>query len=267
MNPPPKALTIAGSDSGGGAGIQADLKTFFAHGVYGSSVLTALTAQNSLSVTGVHAVPPDFVAAQFRAVMSDIGPTAAKTGMLANKSIIQGVVESLQEFPIPSLVVDPVMVATSGDLLLEPLAVETYRTELIPLARIVTPNLPEAEALSGMKIHGEAEMREAAKRILAMGARAVLVKGGHFTNSSQSDDLLLDEAGYKVFSAPRIASPNTHGSGCTLSAAIAAQLALGSGLHNAVMLAKEYVTGAIANSYQVGAGHGPLNHAWRMKTS
>lgn len=260
----PKALTIAGSDSGGGAGIQADLKTFFAHGVYGSSVITALTAQNSVGVTGVHGAPPDFVAAQMRAVMSDIGSAAAKTGMLANAAIIHAVVEMLGEFPIPNLVVDPVMVATSGDHLLEPDAVDAYRKLLVPLARVVTPNIAEAEALTGIKIAGEDDMHMAAEAIVAMGARAALIKGGHLADAEWSNDVLLDAGEFEIFTTRRVASANTHGSGCTLSAAIAAQLALGRELHDAVGMAKEFVTGAIKNSYAVGAGPGPLNHAWRL---
>ena len=257
----PKAMTIAGSDSGGGAGIQADLKTFAALGVYGTSVLTAITAQNTLGVTGVHEVPVDMVAAQIEAVIGDIGADAVKTGMLSSTDIIETVARELAHFRVDRLVVDPVMVAKSGDRLLREEAVDAMRRSLLPLATVVTPNIPEAETLADVRIESGEDARRAADRIVSMGAKAVVVKGGHL--SGPSVDLFYDGQEFREFNAPRIETRNTHGTGCTFASAIAAGLAKGMGVVEAVALAKEYVTEAIRRSFDVGQGHGPLNHFYK----
>ena len=262
VTPVPKAMTIAGSDSGGGAGIQADLKTFAALGVYGTSVLTAITAQNTLGVTAVHEVPIDLVAAQIDAVLTDIGAGAVKTGMLASNSIIECVASKLEQHPVSWLVVDPVMVAKSGDPLLRDDAVDTLRVRLVPLASVITPNIPEAETLTGFKITTDAEVRRAAKEIIAMGAKSVVVKGGH--REGPATDLFYDGCCFQEFSAPRIETPNTHGTGCTFASAIAAGLARNMSVIDAAALAKEYVTEAIRRSFAVGQGHGPLNHFYKL---
>jgi hydroxymethylpyrimidine/phosphomethylpyrimidine kinase len=254
----PRALTIAGSDSGGGAGIQADLKTFSAFRVYGTSVITAVTAQNSMGVQGVENLPPAFVARQLRSVLDDFGADAAKCGMLSTAPIIEAIAGVLAERPIPNLVVDPVMVAKSGDALLRPDAVKALITRILPLALVVTPNLPEAEALTGLPVSDRASMEEAARRIGALGPRHVLVKGGHLKGDAV--DLLWDGRAFQEFSAPRVDSPNTHGTGCTLSAAIAAGLALGYPLSEAITRAKAYVTRAIREGFQAGRGVGQLRH-------
>ncbi len=254
----PRALTIAGSDSGGGAGIQADLKTFSAFRVFGMSVITAVTAQNSLGVQGIENLPPAFVARQLRSVLSDFGADAAKCGMLSTAPIIDAVAEVLAECPIPHLVVDPVMVAKSGDPLLRPDARQALVGRILPLALVVTPNLPEAEALSGIPVTGREAMEEAARRIHALGPRHVLVKGGHLPGDAV--DLLWDGSAFTAFSAPRVDSPNTHGTGCTFSAAIAAGLALGQSPIEAVRRAKAYVTRAIQEGFQAGRGVGQLRH-------
>src|SRR5918993_1072501 len=221
-----RALTIAGSDSGGGAGIQADLKTFAAHGVYGTSAITALTAQNTLGVSAVHAVPAEFVTAQIEAVAEDLGCDAVKTGMLATAAIVEAVVAAIEELELPNLVVDPVMVAKGGDRLLDEDAVHAVRTALLRHARVVTPNIPEAEELAEMSIRNVADMSEAARRIRKFGPAAVLVKGGHLTGDTITD-LLMDDAGVIEMSGPRVSGRHTHGTGCTLAAAIAARLARG----------------------------------------
>jgi hydroxymethylpyrimidine/phosphomethylpyrimidine kinase len=254
----PKALTIAGSDSGGGAGIQADLKTFSAFRVFGMSVITAVTAQNSLGVQGVESLPPAFVAQQLRSVLSDFGADAAKCGMLATAPIIEAVAATLAEHPIEKLVVDPVMVAKSGDALLRPDAVRSLIERILPLALVVTPNLPEAEALAGIPVSDRKEMEEAARRIHALGPRYVLVKGGHLKGDAV--DLLWNGRELRAFSAPRVDSPNTHGTGCTFSAAIAAGLARGQAIPDAIREAKAYVTKAIAEGFQGGRGVGQLRH-------
>lgn len=259
---PPVALTIAGSDSGGGAGIQADLKTFSALGVYGCSALTALTAQNTRGVQAVHPVPPEFVGDQLRSVLSDFPVAAAKTGMLANAGIIRALLDTLNEFEPLALVVDPVMLATSGDRLLEREAEALLIHELLPRAALITPNLPEAAALLGEGIARTREDRwRQAERLLALGPRAVLLKGGHGTGP-EAEDLLLSAELSEVFSRPRLDTPNTHGSGCTLAAAITAGLARGLSLPAAVGEAKRYVQGALAAGarWKLGAGSGPLNH-------
>jgi hydroxymethylpyrimidine/phosphomethylpyrimidine kinase len=257
----PIALSIAGSDPSGGAGIQADLKTFSALGVYGAAVLAALTAQNTRGVTGVQAVPPTFVRAQMDAVFDDLAVGAVKTGMLADAPLVEAVAGGLAGRAMP-VVVDPVMIATSGDRLLAPDAVEAVRRRLLPLARVVTPNLPEAAALlDTTEATDEAAMAAQARAILAFGPSAVLLKGGH-GHSSEAVDLLVDAEGVHRFAAPRIATRNTHGTGCTLSSAIAAGLARGLALTQAVAAAKTYVTGAIAaaDTLGVGHGHGPVHH-------
>jgi hydroxymethylpyrimidine/phosphomethylpyrimidine kinase len=258
-----RALTIAGSDSGGGAGIQADLKTFSAFRVFGMSAITAVTAQNSLGVQGVVNLPPEFVAGQMRSVLSDFGADAAKCGMLSTAPIIEAVADTLAEWPIERLVVDPVMVAKSGDALLEPQAREALIRRILPLALVVTPNLPEAEALTGMPVTTRVDMEEAARRIHAFGPRHVLVKGGHLADDAV--DILWDGRTTTAFAGRRIASSNTHGTGCTFSAAIAAGLARGRPLAEAVREAKAYVTAAIREGFAAGRGVGQLRHfveAW-----
>ena len=254
----PKALTIAGSDSGGGAGIQADLKTFSAFQVFGMSVLTAITAQNSVGVHGVENLPPEFVARQIDAVLSDFGADAVKIGMLSTSSIVARVAERLRAFKQERIVVDPVMIAKAGDALLQPDAREALTRELLPLAYVVTPNLHEAAALAGIPVRTESDMEEAARRILALGPRHVLVKGGHLEDSAT--DLLWDGRSFTRFPGERLSSANTHGTGCTLSSAIAAGLARGVELEPAVRTAKAYVTVAIREGFQAGHGVGALRH-------
>jgi hydroxymethylpyrimidine/phosphomethylpyrimidine kinase len=260
------AVTIAGSDSGGGAGIQADLKTFSALGVYGASVIAALTAQNTRGVTAIHDVPADFIARQIDAVFSDLAVGAVKIGMLSQPAAIEAVAAGLQRHGARNIVLDPVMVATSGDRLLAPAAVETLRKRLIPLALVVTPNLPEAAVLLEAPVaRSEGEMRAQAERLLALGPRAVLIKGGHH-EGAESVDLLVEETRQTRLAATRVATKNTHGTGCTLSSAIAAGLARGLDLAAAVRTAKDYVTAAIgaADRLAIGSGHGPVHHfhAW-----
>jgi len=254
----PVALTIAGSDSGGGAGIQADLKTFAAFDVYGASVVTALTAQNTRGVKAIAAVEPAFVAAQIDAVLDDLDVGAVKTGMLLSAAVIDVVVDRLAARPPRHLVVDPVLVATSGEPLLEPAAIVRLRERLVPLATLVTPNLREAEALTGRPVTRSADLRDAARALLDLGARAVLVKGGHL--EGEALDLLDDGKSVRELSAPRIARPDAHGTGCTLSAAIAAGLARGLELGAAVVAAKRYVTHAIESASRVGQGAPALHH-------
>ena len=258
----PKAMTIAGSDSGGGAGIQADLKTFAALGVYGASTLTAITAQNTVGVTAVHEIPTDVIRAQIDAVLSDIGADAVKTGMLSSSAIIECVVEALKKHGVQQLVVDPVMVAKSGDSLLREDAVDSLRTRLLPLAAVVTPNIPEAEALTETKIVSGADVRRAAEAIVDMGARSVVVKGGH--REGPATDLFYDGSDFREFTAPRFDTVNTHGTGCTFASAVAAGLARGMAVTEAVALAKDYVTEAIRSSFPSGQGHGPLNHFYKL---
>jgi hydroxymethylpyrimidine/phosphomethylpyrimidine kinase len=259
---PRAALTIAGSDSGGGAGVQADLKTFAAFGVFGTSALTALTAQNTIGVQGIHAVPPDFVAAQIASVCDDIDVRAIKIGMLATVDIIMSVATALEARRAIPLVLDPVMVATSGDRLIAPDAVDALVRALLPRARCVTPNMHEAALLSGLPVaRTEDEMAAQGHMILMHGADTVLVKGGHGV-SGESVDLLVARTGITRFAAPRVDSGNTHGTGCSLSAAIAAGLALGHDLETAVRGAKSWLTGAIAaaRDQRIGRGHGPVHH-------
>ena len=254
----PKALTVAGSDSGGGAGIQADLKTFSAFRVFGMSALTAVTAQNSLGVTGVHDLPPEFVALQIDAVLGDFGADAVKLGMLSNAGIIRAVAARLSAHGQARIVLDPVMIAKSGAPLLQPDARTTLIEAVLPLAEVVTPNLHEASVLAGLPVATEADMEEAARRIHAQGPRHVLVKGGHLKESAT--DILFDGRGFTRFPAPRLDSNNTHGTGCTYSAAIAAGLALGVPLAAAIGEAKAYVTAAIREGFPCGRGVGVLRH-------
>jgi hydroxymethylpyrimidine/phosphomethylpyrimidine kinase len=261
----PIAATIAGSDSGGGAGIQADLKTFSALGVYGASVITALTAQNTKGVTGIHDVPPSFIAQQIDAVFSDLKVGATKIGMLSQAASIEAVAAGLARHHQDNIVLDPVMVATSGDRLMAPEAVDALRRVLIPRALIITPNLPEAAALLDTQLaEDEAVMRHQARRLLRLGAQAVLIKGGH-GRGAESVDLLIDADGDERLSAQRVQTPNTHGTGCTLSSAIAAGLAKGQALRDAVRAAKSYVSAAIAaaDTLAVGTGRGPVHHFHR----
>jgi hydroxymethylpyrimidine/phosphomethylpyrimidine kinase len=256
-------LTIAGSDSGGGAGIQADLKTFAALGCYGMSALTALTAQNTLGVTAIHPVPPAFVAQQIDAVLDDIGVDAVKIGMLHSADIIATVADRLRRHRVAHVVVDPVMVATSGDRLLRDDAVAALTSELLPLATVLTPNAPEAAMLLGRDALGTAAaLHDAARALAAMGPRAVLVKGGHIGGDHSVDVLCADGGEPEQLEAARVDTPNTHGTGCTLSAAIAAHLARGAPVRRSVALAKAYMTAAIqaGASYQLGRGHGPVHH-------
>ena len=258
MSNVPKAMTIAGSDSGAGAGIQADLKTFAALEVYGTSVITAVTAQNTYSVTEIHELPVDVVVAQIDAVMEDIGTDAVKTGMLSNSQIIGAVAERVKALSMPSLVVDPVMVAKSGDRLLKKEATRSLIEDLLPLATVVTPNIPETEALVGYTVESEDDIQKAAREIARMGVGSVVIKGGH--REGPAVDTLYYDGIFREFSSPRIESKNTHGTGCTFASAVAAYLARGRSVEQAVYHAKEYVTEAIRSAYSIGSGHGPVNH-------
>jgi hydroxymethylpyrimidine/phosphomethylpyrimidine kinase len=255
-------MTIAGSDSGGGAGIQADLKTFQALGVYGASTLTAITAQNTVGVRAVHEIPTDVIAAQIDAVVEDIGVDAAKTGMLSSAQIIATVADRVRHWRLERLVVDPVMVAKSGDRLLREDAIQALIHDLLPLALVLTPNLPEAEVLLGRGIDTEDEIRQAARDILDLGPRAVVMKGGHRTGDAT--DILYDGRAFHTFEAERVDTPNTHGTGCTFSAAIAAGLARGEDVLDAVEAAKHYVDEAIRRARPLGSGHGPVAHDWPL---
>ncbi len=255
----PVVLTIAGSDSGAGAGIQADLKTFAALGVYGVSVITAITAQNTVGVRAVQEVDPDVIAAQLDAVAEDFSIAALKTGMLSSAAIIQTVAAGLRRYALRPLVVDPVMIAKSGDRLLREDAVGTLRRTLLPLAHVVTPNIPEAEVLSGLTIRTHADRVAAGRAIMELGAHAVVIKGGH-SDEDPIVDLLVDGNGVQEFRAERIATASTHGTGCTFSAAIAAALGRGEDLATAVGEARAYLSIALAQAPGLGHGHGPLNH-------
>ena len=255
------ALTIAGSDSGGGAGVQADLKTFAAHGVYGTCVITAVTAQNSTGVSMFEAMSTDLVTAQIEAVMTDFGAAAAKTGMLANAAIVESVAAAVQDLDIPYLVVDPVMIAKSGHRLLDDNALGAMRAELLPRAFLVTPNIPEAEALSGLEIRTDEDRHEAARRIAALGPTAVLLKGGHLPDA-RIRDLLYEGHTFTEFVHERVPGSHTHGTGCTFSAALTAHLAHGRTLRDSIPLVQRYIAGAIRNAPHIGQGHGPMHHFW-----
>lgn len=260
-----RALTIAGSDSGGGAGVQADLKTFAALGCFGFSVITALTAQNTLGVSAISPVSADFVDRQLEAVLTDIGVDAVKIGMLNSPDIIRTVAENLQRYAVPNIVLDPVMIAKSGDRLLQEEAVQALAASLLPLAALITPNLPEAAVLLGRPIEREEEMEQAARDLALLGPAAVLLKGGHL-EGERSPDLLYQrqEDRLTYLDAVRVQTVNTHGTGCTLSSAIAAGLAHGLDLPEAVRRAKKYLTGALEKGacYRLGSGHGPVHHLW-----
>ena len=262
------ALTIAGSDSGAGAGIQADVKTFAAHGVFGATAVTAITAQNTLGIMAVAPIAADLVTAQIEAVVSDLGVHAAKTGMLANAAIVEAVAAAAAALEIPFLVVDPVLVSSSGDPLLDDEGLMAIKKELIARAHVVTPNVPEAEVLSGMAIRGRDDQREAAKRIFALGAAHVVITGGHVwgpASAGPSDrivDVVYDGEVFTDFAIERVAGRHTHGTGCAFSAALTAQLALGLSLREAIPLAQHYVAGAIRHAPGLGHGSGPMNHFW-----
>jgi hydroxymethylpyrimidine/phosphomethylpyrimidine kinase len=255
----PRALTIAGSDSGGGAGIQADLKTFTAFKVFGMSAITSITAQNTLGVFEVFDLPPETVQRQIDVICEDIGVSAAKTGMLSNENIISAVAESIVKNKIEKLVVDPVMRAKSGDPLLKPTAEKALIEKILPLALLITPNIPEAEALSGKRIKSIKDMREVAKCLMDYGPKNVLVKGGHL-DEKFAIDILYNGSEFYEFGADKIETKNTHGTGCTYSSAITSMLAWGKDLITSVDVAKRYVTEAIRQSFGIGKGHGPLNH-------
>lgn len=256
------ALTIAGSDCSGGAGIQADLKTMTMNGVYAMSVITALTAQNTTGVTAISKVTPQFLAQQIDMVFTDIRPDAVKIGMVSTSALIETIAERLHHYEAVNVVVDPVMVATSGSSLLEAEAVSTMKEKLLPMGRLVTPNIPEAEVLSGMRIHSEAAMEAAAKLISERYACSVLLKGGH--RIIDANDLLCTNGKMRWFHGQRIPNPNTHGTGCTLSSAIASNLAKGYDLETAIRSAKDYVSGALSSMLDLGQGSGPLNHAFEL---
>lgn len=259
------ALTIAGSDCSGGAGIQADLKTMITNGVYGMSAITALTAQNTTGVTGIMEVTPDFLGMQLDAVFQDIRPDAVKIGMVSSAKLIGVIAEKLSEYKAVNIVVDLVMVATSGSKLISENAIETLKKELLSAATVVTPNIPEAEILAKMEIKSEKDMITAAKIISETYACAVLCKGGHSLNDA--NDLLYVNGTYQWFYGQRIDNPNTHGTGCTLSSAICANLAKGYELKTAVERAKEYISGALASMLDLGSGSGPMNHGFELQSS
>lgn len=259
------ALTIAGSDSCGGAGIQADIKTMTANGVYAMSAVTALTAQNTMGVKGIMEVSPEFLGEQLDCIFTDIRPDAVKTGMVSSSELIHVIACKLKEYEAVNIVVDPVMIATSGARLISEDAVETLCTELLPLATLVTPNIPEAEVLSGMKISNEKDMIAAARAVGSRYGCAVLCKGGHQINDA--NDLLYRDGGYVWFRGRRIDNPNTHGTGCTLSSAIASNLAKGESLDESVRCAKNYISGALSAMLDLGHGSGPMNHAFAIEGS
>ena len=258
------ALTIAGSDSSGGAGIQADITTMSAHGVFAMTAITALTAQNTTGVTGIMEATPEFLAAQLDAVFTDIYPDAVKIGMVSSAQLIQVIAEKLEYYQAHHIVVDPVMVATSGSKLLQDEALDILKTKLLPLAEVTTPNIPEAEILADMKIENPADMETAAKIISETYHCAVLCKGGHDLNDA--NDLLYKDGESHWFKGRRINNPNTHGTGCTLSSAIASNLAKGEELESAVLHAKEYISGALAAMLDLGKGRGPMNHLFDLKS-
>lgn len=255
------AMTIAGSDSGGGAGIQADLKTFQEFGVFGTSAITAITSQNTLGVHGVFPIPTKDVATQIAAVLSDFQVNAVKTGMLFSAEIIVEVARVLRQYDTPTLVIDPVMIAKGGASLLQQEAITAMKEHLIPMATVITPNIPEAEVLAGLSIHTDADVELAANRILQLGAKAVVMKGGHRSNEEYAKDVVFVQNGPSfAVQSRRVQTKDTHGTGCTFSAAITAQLALGLSLEEAILEAKRFIQAAIASGLQLGQGHGPTNH-------
>ena len=257
------ALTIAGSDSSGGAGIQADIKTMSAHGIYAMSAITALTAQNTTGVYGILESDPDFLANQLDCIFTDIYTDAVKIGMVSSAALIEVIAQKLKQYHAKNIVVDPVMVATSGSRLIAEDAVEALKQNLLPIATVLTPNIPEAEVLSGLSISGSADMEAAAKQISEKYGCAVLCKGGH--NINDADDLLWENGSGRWFYGKRINNPNTHGTGCTLSSAIASNLAKGMTLERSVQRAKEYLSGALAAMLDLGKGQGPMNHLYALK--
>ena len=259
-----KVLTIAGSDCSGGAGIQADLKTMLANGCYGMSVITSLTAQNTTGVRAISNTEPEFLKAQIDSVFEDICPDAVKTGMIPSKELVEVIAERLKFYGVKNLVTDPVMVATSGADLATSESVKALKEKLLPLCTLVTPNIPETEVLTGMKIHTKDDMIAAAKKINQECGAAVLIKGGH--SESDCDDVLLADGEVKIFEMKKIDNPNTHGTGCTLSSAIACNLAKGMTISDAVQRAKDYITGAISAGLDLGNGKGPLDHGYDIKT-
>ena len=258
------ALTIAGSDSGGGAGIQADLKTFQELEVFGMSALTAVTAQNTQGVHGVHPIPPEFIAGQIDAVAIDIGVDALKTGMLFSADIIEVVAEKIKQYGWEKVIVDPVMIAKGGASLLQKEAVTAFKKHLLPLSFIITPNIPEAEELTGMEIKTEKDKLQAAKVLIDLGAKNVIIKGGHDLQIEESTDLLYDGSHSFIFTEKRYPTKNTHGTGCTFSAAITAEIAKGLSVYDAVAVAKNFITEAIKEDLEIGNGNGPTNH-WAYK--
>jgi hydroxymethylpyrimidine/phosphomethylpyrimidine kinase len=260
------ALTIAGSDSSGGAGIQADLKTFAAFGLYGACAITAVTAQSTKGIEATLALPADLVIAQIEAVAGDLPIRATKIGMLANAAIVEAVAAAVAELDLPLVVVDPVLVSSSGETLLDEDGVRALCAGLLPRARVVTPNVPEAEVLSGRRIESPADMRDAARRIHAMGAASVIITGGHQPTNDDVVDLLFDGHGFSEFRVPRVASRHSHGTGCTYASAVAAGLALGQELPDAAARAQGYVAGAIRHAPGIGHGRGPLDHFWERRS-
>jgi hydroxymethylpyrimidine/phosphomethylpyrimidine kinase len=257
-----KVLTIAGSDCSGGAGIQADLKTFSAHGVYGMSVIVSVVAENTCRVIDIQDIEPDIICKQIDAVFEDIRPDAVKIGMLSGRECMEAVAEKLKQYRPPNTVIDPVMLAKGGHALMKESALDYFKSEIIPLAGMLTPNIPEAEAITGMRITKEEQMMSAAREIYNMGAKSVLVKGGHL--EGDAEDILFDGKEFFKYSTKRIQTKNTHGTGCTFSSAIASNLALGMSFSKAVASAKNYVTMAIEHSLEIGKGHGPTNHFYDL---
>ncbi len=260
----PIALTIAGSDSSGGAGIQADLKTFTSYKVFGASVITSITAQNTVSITSIEDISIDSVEEQIDSVLGDIGADSVKTGMLCSSEVVLLVSRRIKKYKIRNLVVDPVMRSKVGVDLLKPTAVNVLKNDLLPLAMVITPNIDEAEILSGIKIENVEDMKRAALKLKELGPRWVVVKGGHLKSNDNSIDIVFDGERYIELKAERIFTENTHGTGCTFSAAICAGLAMGNETMDSIRSAKNYINGAIANSFDIGKGHGPLNHFWKI---
>ena len=261
-----RAMTIAGSDSGGGAGLQADLKAFAANGVYGTSVVTTITSQNTLGVQDVLELPIDIIESQIDAILTDIGTDVVKTGMLYSSEVISAVATKLRDYDVGPIVVDPVMKAKGGAKLISDEAIDTLKNVLLPMATVITPNAPEAQDLTGIEVEDIDSAREAAIKLVELGAKSAVVKGGHF-DVGPATDVLFDGEEFRLFTTRRIDTPNTHGTGCTFASATAAGLAKGKSIRESVSAAKGYVTGAIRNNFQMGSGHGPLNHFHEYWTS